>query len=333
VSHESHTPREGSGSDRSGAIEVRSVGKTYGRFRAVDDVSFSVGAGEIVAFVGPNGAGKSTTLKMISTYLRPTEGSVSVVGLDTVRDSLAVRRELGYLPENNILYEGMRVDRFLRFVGEARGLRDGRLAERFDWAVDRFELSSVLKKRIHQCSKGFHRRVAMAMALIHDPRVILLDEPTHGLDPMQVLALRDLIRELSPGRAIIFSSHVFQEVLAIADRLLVIHRGRLLASGSLDEVAAEAAAPRTARCTLAVPASDAASALSELAEGRLDRVASLGEAACRVHFTDVSSGLDARLQQIAAKRAWGPVVLDLQPVDLEQLFALLVARSEERGAA
>ena len=217
-------------------IRVADLTRRYGDQLAVDGVSFAVAPGEIVGFLGPNGAGKSTVLRMLSSYLPPTSGELEVSGHDVARDPLAVRRAIGCLTEHNALFDGMRVRAFLDFVGELHGLRGARLAERREWVVDRTELASVLKKRIAECSKGFRQRVGLAAALIHDPRVLLLDEPTHGLDPLQVVAFRDFVRELAPGRAILFSSHILAEVVEIATRLLVIQGGRICLDAPLDEL-------------------------------------------------------------------------------------------------
>ena len=221
-------------------IEVDHVSKRYGPTLAVADVSFRIARGEIVGFLGPNGAGKSTLLKMMSTWLPPTAGAIRIAGFDVEREPLAVRRSLGYLPEHNALYEGMRVDRWLDFAGRARGLAGARLAERRDWVVERCALQSVLQKRIHECSKGFRQRIGLAAALIHDPAVIVLDEPTHGLDPLQVVAFRDFVRAHSAGRAVLFSSHIVAEVAEISDRLLLMHRGRLLVDAPVAGFRAEA---------------------------------------------------------------------------------------------
>jgi len=181
-------------------IVVDRVTKRYGPVTAVDDVSFRIDAGEIVGFLGPNGAGKSTLLKMMCTWLPPTSGRIEVAGHDVVREPLAVRRALGYLTEHNALYDGMRVDRFLSFVGRLRGLDRRQLAERVEWAVESCAIGKVVGKRIHQCSKGYRQRIGVAASLLHDPRVILLDEPTHGLDPLQVVAFRDwIIEEMGGG--------------------------------------------------------------------------------------------------------------------------------------
>ncbi len=217
-------------------IDVEHVTKRYGGQTAVADVSFSIGPGEIVGFLGPNGAGKSTLLRMMSTWLAPTGGRIRIDGHDTATEPLAVRRSLGYLTEHNALYETMRVDRFLAFMGRARGLSGSRLAERRAWVVAACSLQAVLDKRVSECSKGFRQRIGVAAALIHDPRVILLDEPTHGLDPLQVVAFREFLQGLRAGRAILFSSHILGEVLSISERVLIIHHGRLLADAPVGDL-------------------------------------------------------------------------------------------------
>jgi ABC-2 type transport system ATP-binding protein len=229
-------------SDREPAtIRVVDASKRYGATLAVDRVSFEVRNGEIAGFLGPNGAGKSTLLKMMCTWLRPTSGRIEIAGHDVVRAPLAVRRSLGYLPEHNALWETMYVSDFLRFVGRARRLPPERLAARTAWVVDACGLGDVLAKRIRTCSKGYRQRIGVAAALLHDPPVILLDEPTHGLDPLQVAAFLEFLGRLAPGRAILFSSHVLSEVVAVSRRLLVIQRGRLVADASVAELRGRAA--------------------------------------------------------------------------------------------
>jgi ABC-2 type transport system ATP-binding protein len=217
-------------------ITVESVTKRFGSLTAVDDVSFSVERDEIVGFVGPNGAGKSTMLKMLSTFLLPTAGRIAIDGLDAVEQALAVRRRIGYLAGDTPLYQEMRVDKFLRFVGQARGLRGEELRQGFDRAVEICSLDSVLMQRIGQCSTGFRQRVGLATALIHDPPILMLDEPTHGFDPLQVLAFREMLRQLRPGRAILFSTHIVAEVEAVSDRVLIINQGKLLGNGSVAQL-------------------------------------------------------------------------------------------------
>jgi ABC-2 type transport system ATP-binding protein len=199
-------------------------------------MSFRVRPGEVVGFLGPNGAGKSTVLKMIATWLPPSGGHIRVEGHDVVLEPLAVRRALGYLPEHNSLYEGMRVDRLLEFAGQIRGVKSALLRERFGWVVEQCALSSVLRKRVHDCSKGYRQRIGLAIALIHDPRVIALDEPTHGLDPLQVVEFRRFMQALRENRAILFSSHIVSEVVAVSDRLIVINDGKLLADMTVKDL-------------------------------------------------------------------------------------------------
>ena len=218
-------------------IRLDDVTKRYGQLTAVDDVSFDVGRDEIVGFVGPNGAGKSTVLKMLSTYVYPTAGRITVDDLDARDHALEVRRRVGYLAGDTPLYQHMRVDEFLRFVGEARGLRNGALDQHLERTVDLCDITQVLAQRINECSTGFRQRVGLASALIHDPPILLLDEPTHGFDPMQVIAFRDMLRQLKPGRSILFSTHIVADVEAISDRVLIIHQGQLLAQGTIAQLA------------------------------------------------------------------------------------------------
>ena len=218
-------------------IRLEDVTRRYGQLTAVDRVSFEVGRDEIVGFVGPNGAGKSTVLKMLSTYIYPSSGRISVDGLDVREHALEVRRRLGYLSGDTPLYHHMRVDELLRFVGEARGLRDDELESGFQRVIDLCDIEAVLHQRIVECSTGFRQRIGLATALIHDPSILLLDEPTHGFDPMQVIAFRDMLRQLRPGRSILFSTHIVADVEAISDRVLIIHQGQLLAQGTIAQLA------------------------------------------------------------------------------------------------
>jgi len=225
-------------------ISVENVTKSYGPLTAVRDVSFHVRKDEIVGFLGPNGAGKTTLLRMLSTYLLPTRGRISVAGHDAVAEPLAVRRSIGYLSGDTPLYMGMRVEKFLRFLGNARRLSPERLAERLEWAVGAFGLRPVLGHRVHQCSLGFRQRVALAGTLLHDPDVVLLDEPTQSFDPLQVLAFRDMLKAYAKGKAVLFSSHVIPEVEAICDRVLILHQGHLLGDGTLPELKRAAGVPQ-----------------------------------------------------------------------------------------
>jgi ABC-2 type transport system ATP-binding protein len=228
-------------------VEIENLTKTYGIQNAVDNISFTAGKGEIVGFLGPNGAGKSTTMKIATGYLPPTAGTVRVAGHDVLTDSLAVRRHVGYLPEHNPLYLDMYVHEYLEFIGSVHGLRGAGLRSRVAELVRRVGLSREQNKQIGALSKGYRQRVGLAQALIHDPDVLILDEPTTGLDPNQILEIRQLIREVGEDKTVIFSTHILPEVTALCSRVLIISRGKLVADSPVAELAARAAGETVVR--------------------------------------------------------------------------------------
>ena len=209
-------------------IKLEKVGKKFDRFVAVEDLSFEVSSGEVLGFLGPNGAGKTTTMKMITGFLAPSSGRIEVFGHDLAGDELAVKRLIGYLPEGSPAWDDMRVDQFLRFIAELRGFKGAEQTRRIDSVVESLELHSVLQRRIEQLSKGFKRRVGLAQAILHDPRVLILDEPTDGLDPNQKFKVRELIRGLASDKIIIISTHILEEVEALCSRVIMIANGRLV---------------------------------------------------------------------------------------------------------
>ncbi len=220
-------------------IDVKGLVKNYGSIRAVDGVSFTVRQGDILGFLGPNGAGKSTTMKMLAGYLRPDAGTAVVNGHDVIRDSVAVRRSLGYLAESAPAYPEMTVAEFLAFIAEMRGFR--RPAERearVSRVVELCHLQGVLAQTIETLSKGFKQRVGFAQALLHDPPVLVLDEPTDGLDPNQKHEVRNIIKQMSTAKAVILSTHILEEVDAICNRVIVISRGRVVVDETPDALRA-----------------------------------------------------------------------------------------------
>ena len=229
-------------------IEIQNVTKRYGALTAVNDISFSVEPGQVLGFLGPNGAGKSTTMKMITGFLTPTSGTIRVCGHDVDSASLAAKTCMGYLPEGAPLYGEMTVRGFLDFIADVRDLKNARRRERLDDVIARLGLASVLEQVIETLSKGFRRRVGLAQALLHDPKVLILDEPTDGLDPNQKHEVRSLISGMAKDKIIVISTHILEEVDAVCSRAIIIANGRILAdeapktlaarspSGRLDEV-------------------------------------------------------------------------------------------------
>ena len=218
-------------------IQINDISKLYGEQRALDHVSLTVAPGETVGLLGPNGAGKSTLMKIITCYIPPTEGEVTVCGHSIYDDSIAVRRAIGYLPEHNPLYQDMYVREYLRFVAGLGGVKDRN--RRTDEMIELTGLTPEANKKIGQLSKGYRQRVGLAQALIHDPKVLILDEPTTGLDPNQLEFIRSVIREAGKSKAVLLSTHIMQEVEAMCSRAVIIDHGRIVADESMDGVNAK----------------------------------------------------------------------------------------------
>ena len=221
-------------------IVVDRITKTYGIQKAVDDLSFSVKTGEVLGFLGPNGAGKSTTMKAITCYLNPNEGDIKVGGFSIKENPDEVKKHIGYLPENNPLYLDMGVIDYLRFTAELQGVEPSRIKERIAEMVRICGLKGEKHKKIRELSKGYRQRVGLAQALIHDPEVLIMDEPTTGLDPNQIVEIRELIRKIGREKTVILSSHILAEVEATCDRILIINNGKIVANGTPDQLRKQA---------------------------------------------------------------------------------------------
>jgi ABC-2 type transport system ATP-binding protein len=229
-------------------IKTQNLSKNFDGILAVDDLTFSVEPGEVLGFLGPNGAGKSTTMRMLAGFITPTGGSASICGHDVTQDAIAARSVLGYLPEGAPHYGEMTVGGFLNFIANLRGLQDAHRKTRLDYVIGRLQLEGVIAQTIETLSKGFKRRVGLAQAIVHDPKVLILDEPTDGLDPLQKHEVRTLIGEIAKEKTIVISTHILEEVDAVCTRALIIARGKLVAddtpaalkarapSGRLDDV-------------------------------------------------------------------------------------------------
>ncbi len=220
------------------SLSVSHLTKVFGQQRAVDDITFSIEKGEIVGFLGPNGAGKSTTMKMATGYLPATAGSIQVNGLDVATHSIQVRKMMGYLPEHNPLYQDMYVHEYLHFIGKVFEIPGSKLKSRVAEIIELCGLTPEQNKKIEALSKGYRQRVGLAQALIHNPEVLILDEPTTGLDPNQILEIRKLINQISSDKTVIFSTHIMQEVQAICDRVIVINKGEIVADDSVNNLLA-----------------------------------------------------------------------------------------------
>jgi ABC-2 type transport system ATP-binding protein len=214
------------------SIQLTSVTKTYGRQKAVNNISFSAEKGEIVGFLGPNGAGKSTTMKILTGYIQPTEGSVTVNDIDVISNSLETRKSIGYLPEHNPLYLDMYVKEYLLFHADVHQIKHYDLAE----IINKVGLEKEAHKKINQLSKGYRQRVGLAAAILHNPDVLILDEPTTGLDPNQLVEIRSLIKELGTNKTVLLSTHIMQEVEAICDRVIIINNGEIVIDKKLAEL-------------------------------------------------------------------------------------------------
>lgn len=218
------------------SIQVTNLTKVYGTQRAVDGISFSLKPGEIVGFLGPNGAGKSTTMKILTGYLNASSGTATVADFDVSNQPMPARRAIGYLPEHNPLYLDMYVREFLLFSGKLYGMRGANLKAKVDEMITLCGLDVEKKKKIGQLSKGYRQRVGLAQSFLHDPSVLILDEPTTGLDPNQIQEIRELIRKAGHNKTVLFSTHIMQEVEALCDRVIIINKGKVVSDSSLEDL-------------------------------------------------------------------------------------------------
>jgi len=218
-------------------IEIKNLSKKLGDNLILDKISFSVSQGEILGFLGPNGAGKTTTMKIITSFWSPTAGSVLIDGFDTAGDSLKTRKKIGYLPETVPLYEDMKVIEYLKFIAEIRDIEKNEIKSRLKEVVAICGLAKVLRLPIEELSKGYRQRLGLAQAIMHRPDILILDEPTTGLDPNQIVEIRDLIKTIGREKTVIFSTHILSEVSATCDRVIIINNGRIVGQGRPDELA------------------------------------------------------------------------------------------------
>ncbi|SDU84577.1 ABC transporter ATP-binding protein [Pseudomonas sihuiensis] len=300
-------------------IDIRNLTKRFAQHTAVDDLSFQVQPGEVLGFLGPNGAGKSTTMKMLTGFLAPTSGTASILGCDIQTQTLEAQRQIGYLPEGAPCYGDMTVRGFLDFIAEVRGFRGAEKTLRVQRAVEQVELEKVLEQSIETLSKGFKRRVGLAQAILHDPRVLILDEPTDGLDPNQKHQVRQLIQGLARDKIVIISTHILEEVTALCTRAVVIAQGRLLADGTPLEL--ESRSRYHQAVTLV-----ADEALDQAALAALPGVAGVEENA-REHSLSVLAQpgevIFPQVNALIAERGWKVKELNVERGRLDEVFRTL----------
>jgi len=301
-------------------IEVRDLTKTFGAVEAVRGITFRVEAGEIVGFLGPNGAGKTTTMRILAGIFPPTSGEVRIAGYDPLQDPLACRRAVGYFPEYAPFYPDLRVEEYLQFVARMKRLPRAAQRDAVAAVVESCGLAGVARRRVGTLSKGYRQRVGLAQALCGDPPILILDEPTIGLDPGQVADIRDLVRGLRGTRTVFFSSHILSEVEALCERVLVIARGRLMGEGTPQELGARLGRRQRVVVRLDAPAADVAAAL-----------AALPGVACVDRrdggfVLEGDDGADAgrAADEVARRRGWAILELRREAVDLEEVFLRLV---------
>jgi len=302
-------------------VRLHEVAKSFGGVRAVDGVSFSIDRGEVVGFLGPNGAGKTTTMRLITQALQPDSGTIEIDGLSIDEDSAEARRHIGYLPETNPLYEEMLVGEFLTFMARLRGIEEARVRDRIEPAVEQTGIGEVYYRPVAHLSKGYRQRVGLAQAILSEPDILILDEPTEGLDPNQRVEIRKLITRLGQDHTVLLSTHVMQEAQAVCDRLLIIHRGKIIADGGVQSLLAGEG--RSARVTVEIDTQPGTlrRALEELPS--VSQVQEATDGGVRPRFVVFGAGnADPRpdIFALARDRDWTLWEMRREQENLEQLF-------------
>jgi ABC-2 type transport system ATP-binding protein len=312
-------------------IEVLNLTKQYGPVTAIRDVSFTVGPGQIVGFLGPNGAGKSTTMRILSCFMPATSGTARVAGYDVFRDSMAVRQRIGYLPENVPLYLDMRVAPYLDFVAEVKGvprsLRRARVAD----AMDRCRIADVQHRLIGKLSKGYRQRVGLAQAIVNDPHVLILDEPTIGLDPNQIREIRALIKSLAGEHTVILSTHILPEVSMVCGAVVIINKGSIVAQGPIDTLVTQFFPSARVEVEIAGPKEAVRTALSRIPGVTTVTDGTVGPTASFVVESPRHRDVRGEIFQLAAEQKWELHELKRVGMTLEEVFIRVVAGEESGG--
>lgn len=310
-------------------IEAKNLTMRYGPTVAVDDVSFTVGEGEILGLLGPNGAGKTTLMRILTTFIVPASGTANIGGHDIKESPLEVRKQIGYLPEVTPLYPEMRVDEYLRFITRARGLGRDKASERISWVIEAVALKKVLRNNLSELSRGYCQRVGLAQALIHDPDVLILDEPTSTLDPLQIIEIRELIRQLAKEKTIIFSTHIMQEASAVSDRILIINMGKKIADGTIAELEEQAMKTDCFRLTVKASREDVQSGLGGVSSAT--DISFIGEENGFVTFeirSKFGADLWSEVDQVVKAKGWPLQSFGAHRISLEDTFLELTRVSQ-----
>ncbi|PYV86712.1 MAG: MFS transporter [Acidobacteria bacterium] len=320
-------------------INVKDLTKRYARTVAVDGISFDVGKGQIVGFLGPNGAGKTTTMRILTCFLPPSDGTATVAGFDVLEQPLEVKKRIGYLPETPPIYQEMETDEYLRFVGQLKGLTGAELERRINYVSERCSISDVRKKLLGKLSKGYRQRVGLAQAIIHNPDVLILDEPTAGLDPKQINETRDLIRSLAGDHTIILSTHILPEVEQTCEQVVIINKGRLVATDSVRNLQARARGAESV--VLEVAGRDTALDVGKVQQ-RLQQIAGVGGVVLRNQFDshavfeiEGQKGALVRgdLARAVVESGWDLNELRPAAMSLEEVFLQLTGSEAQAQAA
>lgn len=316
-------------------IAVERLSKDFGRTHAVRDVSFRVGRGEVIGLLGPNGSGKTTIMRILTGFFPPSSGSAWVAGLDVSSAALATRERVGYLPENAVFYPEMRVRHFLEFCADVRRLRHPRRRMRLESVVETCGLATVRNRLIGNLSKGFRQRVGLAQALLHEPAVLILDEPTVGLDPSQIIGIRNLIHSLRGETTVLLSTHVLAEASAMCDRVVILDRGRLVAEDSADALSRGLRSNERTFVRVDGPAAVVLETLRALpGVDRVERETdSPGEVASFLVYSSLGDLARANLASAVVAQGWGLIELRPVSVSLEELFLHYVGQEETEPAA
>jgi ABC-2 type transport system ATP-binding protein len=311
-------------------IEVENLTKRYASHTAVDDISFTVGRGEIVGLLGPNGAGKSTTMRILSSFMPATSGTVRVAGLDVFHDSLAARRRIGFMPENNPLHTDMRVREYLKFRARLKGLSRSASRERVDTVMEQCGLTDVAKRIVGQLSKGYRQRVGLADALVHEPDLIILDEPTIGLDPHQIRAVRQLIQSLAGKHTVLISSHILPEVEMTCTRVLIMYEGRIVAADTPEALQQKMSTDGQVIAEIAASPTELRECWAALPEIEYFDMSPVDTTYQRCAFT-TSTGADLRplIFETARQRGWALRELSRTRLTLEDVYVKATRPDEE----